>query len=65
VTELRKAGELVADLGRIEFECQRQGRGKLMYFTAQLELVLELEWEILWASWWWKQTELSKVPVLY
>jgi hypothetical protein len=65
VTEFRNAGEIGIDLSKIEFQRVRQGLGKPTYFKADLELVLELEWDKLWASLLWKQTDLARISVLY
>jgi hypothetical protein len=64
--ELGKAAEIGIDLRRIQLERIRQsGIGKPSYFVATVKLVLELDWDKLWASLWWKGIELTKVPVLY
>ncbi|KAI4955558.1 hypothetical protein J4E91_001419 [Alternaria rosae] len=63
--ELRNAGELGIDLSKIQFDRVRQRLGKPTYFTADLELVLDLEWDKLRATLWWKQTELTSISVLY
>jgi hypothetical protein len=65
VKELRNAGEIDIDLSKIQLERVRQGLGKSTYFKADLKLVLRLEWDKLWATLWWKQTELTTIPVLY
>ena len=62
---LRDAGKLGIDLSRIQFDRVRQGLGKPTYFTADLELVLELKWTELRADLWWKKTKLTSIPVLY
>jgi hypothetical protein len=65
-SELRKAAELNIDLSRIELQRVRQGGlGKPSYFVATVKLVLELKWDKLWASLWWKETQLVIAPVLY
>ena len=65
MTELQNAGELGIDLSKIEFERVRQRLGKPTYFRADVELVLNLEWDKLWATLWWKELELTSIPVLY
>lgn len=65
MTELRNAGEFGIDLSKIQFDRVRQRLGKPTYFTADLELVLDLEWDKLRATLWWKQTELTSISVLY
>ena len=65
MTELQNAGELGIDLSKIEFKRERQKLGKPTYFMADVELVLNLEWDKLGATLWWKQTELTSIPVLY
>ncbi len=62
--ELRNAGDIGIDLSKIQFDRVRQGLGKSTY-NADLELVLELEWDKLWATLWWKQTKLTRISVLY
>ena len=65
MSDLRNAGELGIDLSKIQLDRVRRRLGEPMYFTADLELVLDLEWDKLRASLWWKQTELTSISVLY
>ena len=65
MSDLRNAGELGIDLSKIQLDRVRWRLGEPTYFTADLELVLDLEWDKLRASLWWKQTELTSISVLY
>ena len=64
--ELGKACELDIDLSKINFERVRPGGfSRPAEYQATLKLVMELDWDQLWASLWWKDKEISRHPVAY
>lgn len=38
---------------------------KTANYEANLKVVFKLDWDVLWASVWWKDKELAKVQVEY